>query len=174
VPHVGQKPAPQMPSFNSAAPAPKIAAKKKSTRLKIQRTLYPPDGRRYQRLGSGLYVYNDELELLNWVHENCNRRDISQGDKRDALAQFMTEYMYTNDIGKVVDFRFYMKIFFHEKTRRAPTSIPLPLQNDAEGRKLFAWFMKFVSGYNRDYNLGIEFGQKPDGKPRTDPDDFRQ
>ena len=111
---------------------------------------------------------------MNWVHENCTRQGLSQGDRRDALAQFMTEYMYTNDIGKVVDFRHYMKIFMHERSRNAPTSIPLPLQNDAEGKKLFAWFIKFVSGYNRDYSLGIEFGQKPDGKPRTDPDDFRQ
>ena len=57
VPHVGRKPEPQMPDvrlgdtpFNSAPQAPKIGAKRKSTRLRIPKTLYPPHGTRYQKV----------------------------------------------------------------------------------------------------------------------------
>jgi len=160
--------------FNAAPQAPKIGAKKKSTRLRIPKTLYPPHGTRYQKIGTGLYVFNEELELMNWVHDECTGT-ASVNDKRDSLAQFMTEYMYTNSAGQIVDFRYYMKKQMYHKARKIPFSVWKPLQASRTDQVIFEWYVKFVNAYNTDYKLGMQFGKLPvGGEPRTRSSQFRQ
>ena len=111
---------------------------------------------------------------MNWVHEECTGT-ASVNDKRDSLAQFMTEYMYTNSQGQIVDFRYYMKKQMYNKARGIPSAVWKPLQASRTDQLIFDWYVKFVNAYNTDYKLGIQLGKLPvGGEPRTRSSQFRQ